>query len=155
MAWLAEWHYYAECNLWKMAQRNKLNGKACVRLCRALFWRQFEWATALPVYLLVLAQTNKTEQKETGNLDCICVYVILNVILNQNARGKIVSLAAVFWMSRTRSPKRTAADIRTTLFSHCPCGLFAVHWTDQSHTIKSEWRKVSRDIRTHFKRPCA
>ena len=26
-----------------------------------------------------------------------------------------------------RSPKRTAADIRTTFLSHCPCGLFAVH----------------------------
>ena len=44
-----------------------------------------------------------------------------------------------------RSPKTTAADIRTTFLSHCPCGLFAVHWTDQSHTWKSEWRKVSRE----------
>ena len=25
------------------------------------------------------------------------------------------------------SPKRTAADIRTTFLSHCPCGVFAVH----------------------------
>ena len=25
VAWLAEWHNYAECKIWKMAQRNKLN----------------------------------------------------------------------------------------------------------------------------------
>ena len=35
--WLAEWHNYAECKIWKMAQRNKLNWKACARLCRAFF----------------------------------------------------------------------------------------------------------------------
>ena len=33
--WLAEWHNYAECKIWKLAQRNKLNGKACARHCRA------------------------------------------------------------------------------------------------------------------------
>ena len=25
VAWLAEWHNYAECKIWKMTQRNKLN----------------------------------------------------------------------------------------------------------------------------------
>ena len=78
VAWLAKWHYYAECNIWKMAQRYKLNRKACARLCRALFWRQFEWATAFSFHLLLLAQTNKAEQKEAGNLYCIRVYVRLN-----------------------------------------------------------------------------
>ena len=34
-------------NIWKMAQTNKLNKKACSRLCRAFLWRQFEGATAL------------------------------------------------------------------------------------------------------------
>ena len=41
-AWLAEWHNYAECNIWKMAQRNKLNREACASLPRlfwALIWR--------------------------------------------------------------------------------------------------------------------
>ena len=37
VAWLADWHNYAEYNLLKMAQRNKLNRKACARLCRAFF----------------------------------------------------------------------------------------------------------------------
>ena len=27
VAWPAEWHNYAECNIWKMAQRNKLTEK--------------------------------------------------------------------------------------------------------------------------------
>jgi len=53
VAWLAERHNYAEFNSWKMAQRNKFNRKACVRLPR-LFWRQFEGAIALPVHLLLL-----------------------------------------------------------------------------------------------------
>ena len=42
-------------------------------------------------------------------------------------------------------PSRTAADIRTTFLSYCACCLFAVFWTDQSLTRKSEWRKVSRE----------
>ena len=37
VAWLAELHNYAECKIWKMAQRNKLNWKTCARLCRAFF----------------------------------------------------------------------------------------------------------------------
>ena len=37
VAWLAEWHNYAECKIWKKAQRNKLNWKVCGRLCRAFF----------------------------------------------------------------------------------------------------------------------
>ena len=37
VAWLAEWHNYAEFNLWKMAQRKKFNRKACARFCRAIF----------------------------------------------------------------------------------------------------------------------
>ena len=44
-----------------------------------------------------------------------------------------------------RFPKTTAADIQTTFLSHCPCSLFAVHSTDQSHTRKSESRKVSHE----------
>ena len=56
-----------------MAQRNKLNRKVCARLCSAFFGGeggerggedQFEWATAFSVHLLLLAQTNKAEQKE-------------------------------------------------------------------------------------------
>ena len=35
----------AECNVWKMAQRNKLNRKVCARLCRAFF----EGSSTLPV----------------------------------------------------------------------------------------------------------
>ena len=41
------------------------------------FWRQFAWATVLPVHLLLLAQANKAEQKEAVRLYCIRVYVIL------------------------------------------------------------------------------
>ena len=44
-----------------------------------------------------------------------------------------------------RFPKTTAADIQTTFLSHCPCSLFAVHSTDQSHTRKSESCKVSHE----------
>ena len=44
-----------------------------------------------------------------------------------------------------RSPQKTGCDVRTTFLSHCPCGLLAVYWTDQSHTRKCEWRKVSRE----------
>ena len=29
VAWLAEWHNYAECNICRMTERNKLNWKAC------------------------------------------------------------------------------------------------------------------------------
>ena len=46
VAWLAERHNYAEFNLWKMAQRNKLNRKACARLCRVFFGAKFEGAIA-------------------------------------------------------------------------------------------------------------
>ena len=45
-----------------MAQRNN-NPEKQARLCSAFFWRQFEWATALLVHLLLQAQTNKAEQK--------------------------------------------------------------------------------------------
>ena len=51
-------YFYAECNIWKMAQRNKLNRKDA-RASAAHFWHQFEGATALPVCLLLLVQTNK------------------------------------------------------------------------------------------------
>ena len=47
-------------------------------LPRHFFWRQFAWATVLPVHLLLLAQANKAEQKEAVRLYCIRVYVILN-----------------------------------------------------------------------------
>ena len=47
----------------KMARRNKLNRKAYARFYRALFWHKFEGATALPVRLLLLAQTKKLEQR--------------------------------------------------------------------------------------------
>ena len=41
-----ERHNYAEFNLWQMAQRNKLNRKACARLCQAFFRTKFEGAIA-------------------------------------------------------------------------------------------------------------
>ena len=37
VAWLAEWHNYAECKIWKLAQINKLNWKAYARHSRAFF----------------------------------------------------------------------------------------------------------------------
>ena len=46
VTWLAERHNYAEFNWWKMEQRNKLNRKACVRLCRTFFVAKFEEAIA-------------------------------------------------------------------------------------------------------------
>ena len=46
VAWLAERHNYAEFNLCKMAQRNKLNRKACARLCHAFVGAKFEGAIA-------------------------------------------------------------------------------------------------------------
>ena len=46
VAWLTERHNYAEFNSWQMAQRNKLNRKACARLCRAFFGAKFEGAIA-------------------------------------------------------------------------------------------------------------
>ena len=42
--------------------------RACLR---AFFWRQFDWATALPVHFLLLAQTNKVEQKEAVSLTAL------------------------------------------------------------------------------------
>ena len=42
VAWIAERHNYAEFNSWKMEQRNILNRKACVSLCRAFFVAKFE-----------------------------------------------------------------------------------------------------------------
>ena len=47
----------------EMAKRNKLKRKAYARLCRALFRHKFEGATALPVRLLLLAQTKKPGQR--------------------------------------------------------------------------------------------
>ena len=61
-----------------MAQRNKLSGKHARVFAAPFFWRQFAWATVLPVHLLLLAQANKAEQKEAVRLYCIRVYVILN-----------------------------------------------------------------------------
>ena len=46
VAWLAERHNYAEFDLWKMAQRNKLNRKAWACLFRAFFDAKFEGAIA-------------------------------------------------------------------------------------------------------------
>ena len=47
--------------------------------------------------------------------------------------NSVVSLAAVFLgCHATLPPKEAAADIRTAFLSHCPCGLFAAVWTDQS-----------------------
>ena len=34
----------------KKKKKKKLNREACARLFRAFFWRQFEGATAFPVY---------------------------------------------------------------------------------------------------------
>ena len=56
VAWLAEWHNYAECKIWKLAQRNKLNWKACARHCRAFFGANLSeqllyWFTHLDIYL--------------------------------------------------------------------------------------------------------
>ena len=56
VAWLAEWHNYAECKIWKLAQRNKLNWKACARHCRAFFGANLSeqllhWFTHLGIYL--------------------------------------------------------------------------------------------------------
>ena len=77
VAWLAEWHNYAEFNSWKMTQRNKFNRKAWVRLPR-LFWRQFEGAIALPVHLLLLLkQGSNWNTADTPN----------RVTLYRNARG--------------------------------------------------------------------
>ena len=45
--------------------KNKLNRKAYARLCRAFLgsrWHKFEGTTALPVRLLLMAQTNRAEQ---------------------------------------------------------------------------------------------
>ena len=68
MAWLAEWHNYAECNIRRLAQRNKLNRKP-TRFSVAPFFggrgfsvTNFEGATSLPVRLLLLAQTNKAKR---------------------------------------------------------------------------------------------
>ena len=57
VAWLAEWHNYAECKIWKLAQRNKLNWKACARHCRAFFGANLSeqllyWFTHLDIYLI-------------------------------------------------------------------------------------------------------
>ena len=41
-----------------------------------------------------------------------------------------------FWMSRNASPEETATHNRTTFFSFCVCGLFALCWKDQSHNSK-------------------
>ena len=56
VAWLAEWHNYAECKIWKLAQRNKLNWKACARHCRAFFGANLSeqllhWFMHLGIYL--------------------------------------------------------------------------------------------------------
>ena len=47
----------------KYGKWRKETNKTEKHLCRASFWRQFEWAAALQVHLLLLAQTNKAEQK--------------------------------------------------------------------------------------------
>ena len=68
VAWLAEWHYYAECNICRLAQRNKLNRKPTRFSVAPFFGRRgffvtnFEGATSLPVRLLLLAQTNKAKR---------------------------------------------------------------------------------------------
>ena len=53
-AWLAEWHNYAEFNLWKMAQRKKHSTGKHARVSAARFLRQFERAIDFPVHLLLL-----------------------------------------------------------------------------------------------------
>ena len=45
----------AGCNVWKMAQKNKLNRKVCARLCCAFF----EGSSTLPVRLLLLDQQGR------------------------------------------------------------------------------------------------
>ena len=53
VAWLAEWHNYAEFNLWKMAQRKNIQQESMRASLPRLFWRQFERAIDLPVHLLL------------------------------------------------------------------------------------------------------
>ena len=44
-----------------------------------LFWRQFKWATALLVHLLLLAQTNKAEQKVAISFTAfLSMYYLIN-----------------------------------------------------------------------------
>ena len=49
---------------------------------------------------------------------------------------QIVFLQPFFGMSRNVPPKEMAARNRTTFFSFCVCGLFALYSTDQSHNGK-------------------
>ena len=45
VAWLAEWHNYAECNIYRMTQRNKFNSKAALFL--EPIWRSSQCVTRL------------------------------------------------------------------------------------------------------------
>ena len=62
--------------------------------------------------------------------------VIRQQFISPHSNEDLVSLAAVFWMSRNAPPKETAADIRTTFLSHCPCGLS--DWTSLKRWV---WRE--------------
>ena len=74
VAWLAEWHNYAECKIWKMAQRNKLNWKAV----RAPFLAPI-WVSNCFTGPFITGGSNQQGRAEgRGKLYCIPVYVILN-----------------------------------------------------------------------------
>ena len=77
VAWLAEWHNYAECKIWKMAQRNKLNWKTCARLCRTFYWRQLsEQQFCRSICYCWLKPTSRA--KSSDKLYCILVYAIFS-----------------------------------------------------------------------------
>ena len=78
--------------------------------------------------------------KIKSNWSNLQIYVeIRNISKSSLPRSRFLGCYA------TLHPKEAAADIRTTFLSHCPCGLFAVFLTDQSHARKCKWRKVSRE----------
>ena len=87
VAWLAEWHNYAERKLWKLAQRNKLNWKACARHCRAFFGANLSeqllyWLTHLDIYLLLVFSVTpfKMDQNKNQNRSIDIVQNLRNEI---------------------------------------------------------------------------
>ena len=120
VAWLAEWHNYAECKIWKMAQRNKLNWKTCARLCRAFFiFVAFD-----NTFSLVAHHYNKVKcQNARGKTTLVELKVGLATILGiiKRIRSYLRLNAAVIYPEIEWSELLSVSFRPFRVCSHLPC----------------------------------
>ena len=135
MAWLAEWHNYAECKIWKLAQRNKLNWKACARHCRAFFGANLSeqllyWFTHIKTYLrrlgfLKAASKRKhwspvnIVRRDQNKYLCVWFFASSKTVGTENVTPSIKNFVALLpWFRDCHFDSSVSSNVRCATCSH-------------------------------------